>query len=237
MCGRITQIRSYIAYAREMGWDVDDFGRPVGDHPANWNIPPGTSPYMMHTFDDGRGRIDAVHWGYRPNWAVEKGLPPAINARIEKAATGAFFRPLWKSGRAIVPGDGWYEWLGEKGSKQPWYIKLKGDHPIFMAALTNFRPGREDQEGVGFVIVTTDAEGGMVDVHDRRPVVFSREDAALWMDNSLAPAQAEQLARSVSLPSDAFEWFEVGKEVNRAGNNGPHLIEPLNRDAEDAVVD
>jgi len=85
---------------------------------------------------------------------------------------------------------------------------------MIIASLTKFRPGRDDQVGVGSVIVTSDAEGGMVDAHDRLPAVFSSEDAAaLWMDNSLPPTQAEQLVRSVSLPSEAFERFEVSKEV------------------------
>jgi hypothetical protein len=42
-----------------------------------------------------------------------------------------------------------------------------------MAAITDFRPGKEMHEGSGFVIVTAAAEAGMVDVHDRRPVVLS----------------------------------------------------------------
>jgi putative SOS response-associated peptidase YedK len=81
-------------------------------------------------------------------------------------------------------------------------------------------------EGTGFVIVTAAAEGGLVDVHDRRPVVFAAGDAALWMDNGFPPEQAEQLARSLSLPPDAFEWYEVSKDVNKVGANDAHLIEP-----------
>jgi putative SOS response-associated peptidase YedK len=229
MCGRITQVLSPLVYAREMGWEVSDFDEKNNERSANWNIPPGSTPFLMHTFNDGKLHIDTVYWGYRPLWAAEKNIPPAFNAKIEKASTGAFFRPLWKSGRAIVPANGWYEWVGEKGRKQPWYIRLKNNRPMCLAALTNFRPGRDDQEGVGFVIVTTEAEGGMVDVHDRRPIVFLPKDAQLWMDNSLPFDQAEQLARSVALPSSAFEWYEVSRAVNKVSNNGPHLIDPLSR--------
>jgi len=38
---------------------------------------------------------------------------------------------MWKSGRAIVPADGWYEWTGEAGKKQPWHIRLKTRRPMF----------------------------------------------------------------------------------------------------------
>ncbi|WP_082584309.1 SOS response-associated peptidase [Noviherbaspirillum sp. Root189] len=232
MCGRITQHRSQVAYAHAMGWNVDDFGRHGGGsgRGPSWNVAPGTAPWLMHRFGDDGEHIDQVTWGYRPSWAAEKKIPIAINARIEKAATGPYFRSLWKSGRAIVPADGWYEWTGEKGHKQPWYIRRRDDRPMFLAAITGYRPEKEPGENTGFVIVTAAAEGGLVDVHDRRPVVFSAEDAALWMDNSLPPDQAEHLARAVALPPDVFEWYKVSTDVNRVGNNNAQLIEPIESD-------
>lgn len=227
MCGRITQYRSKAAYADAIGWDSTLFAAQNGDPPPRWNVAPGTLPLLMHGFVEDECRIDTVHWGYRPSWAADKSIPEAINARLEKAVTGAFFRSLWKSGRAIVPADGWFEWTGEPRHKQPWHIHLKTGQPMFLAALTNYRPDKEIREGTGFVIVTEASDAGLVDVHDRRPVVFSAEDARLWMDNSLPAEQAEQLARAVSLPTDAFAWHMVSKDVNRAGNNAPHLIEAI----------
>lgn len=227
MCGRITQHRGKIAYLKEIGWDVDAFGDLPGERIPNWNVPPGSHPWLMHRIGDGKACVDMVNWGYRPAWAAEKGIPIAINARLEKAATGSFFRALWKSGRAIVPADGWYEWTGESRHKQPWYIRLKTDRPMFMAAITDFRPDKEPTEGTGFSIVTAAAEGGLVDVHDRRPVVFSREDAELWMDITFPLEQAEHLARSMTLPSNMFEWHPVSTEVNKAANNGESLIQPI----------
>jgi len=197
------------------------------DAEPNWNVAPGSYPLLMHRFDENAEQFVRVHWGYRPEWAAEKGMSMAINARIEKALTGAFFRHLWKSGRVIVPADGWYEWTGEPRHKQPWYIRLKSDRPMFMAAITNYRPGKELHEGSGFVIITAATDGGMVDVHDRRPVVLNGQDAQLWMDPALPLEQAEWLARSTALPSEAFEWHQVSKDVNKVANNDAHLVEPL----------
>jgi putative SOS response-associated peptidase YedK len=225
MCGRISQARSEAAYAQAIGWP-DHAADSAAPHHPNWNVAPGTTPLLMHAFDEDRPGFARVGWGYRPTWAIEKRIPLAINARIEKAATGAFFRPLWKHGRCVVPADGWYEWTGEKGHKQPWYIRLRADAPMFLAALTDFRPDRPSEDA-GFVIVTAAADAGMVDVHDRRPVVFAPQDAALWMDNSLPPEQAEQLARAMTRPAGDFEWYPVSREVNKAGHNGAHLIEPV----------
>lgn len=170
--------------------------------------------------------MERLHWGYRPTWAEEKGMAMAINARIEKAATGRYFRHLWKSGRIIVPADGWYEWAGEPGSKQPWYIYSKNGRPLFLAAITNDKPGRENPEGTGFVIVTAAADTGLLDIHDRRPVVLSAQDAELWMDPHLPVEQAEQVARTGARPPEDFEWHAVSTKVNHSGNNSAALIEP-----------
>lgn len=229
MCGRITQHRGRQAYAEEMGWAQEDRARQWwhGTRTPSYNEPPGKWPDVMHTLTEGKNDFDTIHWGYRPAWAVEKGFPQQINARVENAMTKPFYRALWRAGRVIVPADGWFEWTSEKGRKLPWYIRLKIDRPMFLAAITDWRPHVPPAPESGFVIVTAASDGGMVDVHDRRPVVLAPDDARLWVDNSLPPEQAEMLARSRCLPTEAFEWFRVSTDVNKVGNNAPHLIEPV----------
>lgn len=80
-----------------------------------------------------------------------------------------------------------------------------------MAALANFGEGSENKATTGFTIVTADAVGGMLDIHDRRPVVFSAEDALLWVDEDLTSDYTEQLASAQALNSHEFEWCQVAK--------------------------
>src|SRR5687768_8582395 len=122
---------------------------------------------------------------------------PWINARVEKALTGRYFRHMFREGRVIIPGGGWFEWTVEGGKKQPWYITRKIEAPIFMAGLTNFRPYTEQNVEVGFVIVTEDCEGGMVDIHDRRPVVLEPEDAWRWMDPGTPIEEAAHITNAL----------------------------------------
>ncbi|MBC7499611.1 MAG: SOS response-associated peptidase family protein [Herminiimonas sp.] len=225
MCGRITQYQSNSIYAAELGWRVPNPSWDTARKP-NWNLPPGASALLLHCFEEGRQEMNTVHWGYTPSWAQTEKRQVS-NARIEKGAASPYFRSLWKAGRAIVPADGWYEWVGPKGNKQPWYIRLSSDRPMFLAALTDVRPDRELREGSGFVIVTAAADQGLIDIHDRRPVVLSADDAALWMDPDLPAEQAEHLARLMSLPPDAFTWYMVDRGVNNARNNSGTFIEPL----------
>lgn len=219
MCGRLDQSHSASEYFAAMQWPEQD---PVLASQAapSYNATPGSRRPLMR-FVDGRLVIDDWFWGYRAAWAAGK-VPIAINARIEKIAN-RYWSPLVKTGRAIVPADGWYEWTGEKGNKQPWHIHLTTGEPLFMAAIAATGPCREHDCEAGFVIITADAEGGMVDVHDRRPVVLSAADAKLWLDPELPHEAAEQLVRSVALGPDRFAWHAVGREVGRASSEGPQL--------------
>jgi putative SOS response-associated peptidase YedK len=101
-----------------------------------------------------------------------------------------------------------------------------------VAGLSNYRPNKPDanqQKGeVGFVIVTEDCEGGMVDIHDRKPVVLEPEDALRWLDPEAPVEEAAHTAQARSLPAEEFIWWKVGWVVNRAdpNSNGKHLLVP-----------
>jgi putative SOS response-associated peptidase YedK len=84
---------------------------------------------------------------------------------------------MFRAGRVIVPSEGWYEWTVENGKKQPWFITRVVNEPIFMAALTNFVEFAKQKVEIGVAMVTSDAEGGMINVHDRRQVVLEPDDA------------------------------------------------------------
>lgn len=225
MCGRFDQSQTARNYASAIGWldaVYDSESTPA------YNVPPGTYRPVLH-IQDGQRRVDDVYWSYQARWAKDK-VPVTINARMDKLAN-RYWRALLKSGRAIVPAEGWYEWTGDKGSKQPWHIHRKDRAPLFMLALANFGGFTENRAEAGFVLVTDDATGGMLDIHDRRPVVLDARDAELWLDPALAPDAAIELARRCALPADAFEWHKVSTRVNHAGRDGAEIAQPLEDDA------
>jgi putative SOS response-associated peptidase YedK len=136
---------------------------------------------------------------------------------------------MFREGRVITPAGGWFEWTVEDGKKQPWYISRRTGEPIFMAGVTNFRPYIQQTVECGFVIVTQDCEGGMVDIHDRRPVVLEPADAWLWMDSKTTVEEAAHIARSRSVPSEEFQWWKVSRAVNvpDPNKNGRELLAPI----------
>ncbi|KPB24124.1 Uncharacterized protein AC516_3640 [Pseudomonas amygdali pv. sesami] len=111
--------------------------------------------------------------------------------------------------------------------KQPYFIRLKSEKPMFFAALAQVHRGLEPHDGDGFVIITSASDSGMVDIHDRRPVVLTAEDARAWLDSETTPQKAEALAKEHSRIVDDFEWFPVGRAVGNVRNQGPELIQPV----------
>lgn len=235
MCGRLDQ-NDIPRLLASIEWADAVFMRSQAD--SSYNVSPGSYRPVLHAVDDALF-LDDLHWGYRASWAEAAGkIPVTINTRLEKLGS-SYWRPLMKRGRAIVPAAGWYEWTGEKGQKQPWHIHRGDRAPLYLAALTPSADPAEPSEhktGHGFTIITANTEGGLLATHDRRPLVLSAADAALWLDLDLSAEQAAHLLRSVSLPPDAFAWYRVDKAVNNARNQSAEVAAPATGpvDEEDA---
>ena len=229
MCGRFAQYRIAYEYLDKIAVQLPlPLRGGVNPEPiGRYNVCPQSMVQLLHQEHDGL-RMEPVKWGYAPSWTQGK-KPPAINARVETAATSRFFRDIWQTGRAIVPADGWYEWKKDAENpkiKQPYYITLRSGEPMFFAALGRFQRGGslEPRDGDGFVVITSSSAAGMLDIHDRRPLVLSPEYAAHWMAPDLPARESEQLALKHGLCVEEFEWRPVAKAVGNVRSEGLELI-------------
>lgn len=151
-----------------------------------------------------------------------------INATREKVAHSAYFRQVWPN-RALLCADGWYEWCSVEGqkTKQAYYIRRRDNEPLFIPAIGQFSAAAsEPRADDGFRIITADSRGGMLDIHDRRPVVLNALDARAWLSD-IGPGDADELLQAHAIAVDAFVWHPVGRDVGNPRNEGPHLIEPI----------
>ncbi|HBP6689813.1 TPA: DUF159 family protein [Pseudomonas aeruginosa] len=219
MCGRLSQYRGLHEFADALNME-GVWRNNIGTQSLQrYNVAPTTSVAVLRC-DEAGPRADLVKWGWRPHWATDRAAP--INARIEKVAHSPFFRSIWPN-RVIVPVDGWFEWVDEGGpKKQPYHIRRRDGHPALCASIGQFRNNESD----GVVIITADALGGMIDMHDRRPVVLSPTLACEWVQLNMASEQAEQMALNLGEPAELFEWYRVSTAVGNVRNQGPELILP-----------
>lgn len=229
MCGRFVMFRSMNEYVQELDPQGDLFAKVDTKPVERYNIAPSTDVQVIHT-NAGKPEISAVHWGWKReiHYPKTKVVQP-INARIETIARGRFYKTLFPDHRALIPADGWYEWVKEPGDekKQPFFIRLKTRKPMFFAGLAQVEPGPSPDEPAGMVIITADAQGGMIDVHDRRPVVLSPELAREWLSSDLTKDRAKEIARDCGQPAEDFEWYPVSKDVGNVRNKGEYLIKSI----------
>jgi putative SOS response-associated peptidase YedK len=221
MCGRYT-----LTTPAGMGLP-DRFGVPDDPEPdtlERFNVCP-TEKIAVVASDDGGRRILAPRWGLVPPWARElKGFQP-INARAETIATKAPFAELFARSdrRCLVLADGWYEWLrpeNPKGDRVPFRYTVDGGELFAFAGL--WRRNRIGGELVhSALVLTTAANRVCAPVHDRMPVVLAGPDEeAAWLEGADDPELLAPLAdaRTTARPANPA--------VNRAGVEGPELIEP-----------
>jgi putative SOS response-associated peptidase YedK len=214
MCGRYT--------LNHQQWIEDVFGSDLSRLPdvirrPRFNVAPGQ---LVLTLARGTGApvAEQMLWGIpspRPD-----GPPRMINARAENLARSPFWRTMLERSRCAIPADGFYEWKPSLGSgaKQPHWFAREHSHGFFFAGLC-----RDDAEQPSCVIITTDPNELVQDVHDRMPVMLTAEDARIWLDGTVE----EALALLRPFPSVEMTVRPVSRSVNDVARDDADVIAPV----------
>jgi len=224
MCGRFVQFSSLRTL--ETYFPIDSVS---GDIQASYNVAP-TQEVLAITHQNDR-RLEKLRWGLVPSWAKDlTGASRLINARAETAAQKPSFRAAFRRRRCLIMADGFYEWLGEKGSKQPYFIALPSNRPLGFGGLweTWKSKGAPDDDPVykSCTILTTAASESMQDIHHRMPVILQPEAYDDWLDPEIQDADRLEIVLRTHLVRK-LQYFPVSKLVNRVQNNSAENIKPL----------
>jgi putative SOS response-associated peptidase YedK len=230
MCGR---------YVSPEEAEIERFWH-IGRHNNNpfgrrFNVSPTTIIPILR-LDRSTGEIELVHarWALIPVWWREAKPPRAThNARSEEAATKAMWKVPLAESRCLIPALGWYEWkqvertdpaTGEIiKTKQPHFFHLPGDQLFaFAGVMAMWKPANEGEWQASCAILTRGAVGPAADVHDRMPVVLSKDSESAWLDPSITdPAKA--LAAAINGVTE-IEHHAVSSRVNVASNDDEGLV-------------
>jgi putative SOS response-associated peptidase YedK len=190
-----------------------------------FNVSP-TQQVVTIRQEDGKRVPSHMRWGLVPSWSKDpKSRPPLINARGEALAEKPAFRTAFKKRRCLIPATGFYEWRTEGKSKLPFNIHLPDDIPFAFAGLWDcWRGGAEPLESC--TIVTTEAIGEMVNLHDRQPVILHRHEWSVWLNPELEDMDA---LKSMIRPWDRELVFDaVDPAINNSRNEGAEFFKPGN---------
>ena len=142
---------------------------------------------------------EILKWGF-PGFDKGKLL---INARAESVKTKSTFADSFASRRCVLPAAGFYEW---DRKKEKVTFRL-GDKPILYLAGIDRPYGAEKR----FVVLTREANDSMRPVHDRMPLILTKEEVRPWVGNmeeagGILTKELPQLVAERPYEQMTFEW-------------------------------
>lgn len=213
MCGRFTFI------------DIEDIRERFNAEPIdlkpNYNVAPTQDvPVIIN------GQLSMFRWGLIPFWAKDPTIGhKMINARAETVDEKPSFKHSLQRKRCLIVADGFYEWRKEGRTKRPYRITLKNKELFGFAGLWDTWKSPTGDINSCTIITTTPNEL-MVSIHDRMPVILSRDSERVWLDQSIVDAGYLK-SLLVPYPAEAMIAYAVSSYVNSVKNNGPECMVPL----------
>lgn len=219
MCGRYSLIC------------IDDLGNrfrvhnPMIGARSKFNVAPASE--MPVIVQRENPELILMRWGLVPHWAKNPGaVHHPINARAEGLLEKPMYRPLLKSNRCLVPASGFYEWKKEGKRKVPFYFTLPGEPLFAFAGLYDTWQAPDGNPLLTYTIITCEANPLLADIHDRMPVILTRENEERWLSQD--PIALPDLARVLApYPASAMAKVAVSDLVNRPGVDDERVIRPL----------
>lgn len=117
-----------------------------------------------------KARLLPMKWGLPMN--ESKRL--VINARAETVDKRPMFRSSLLNRRCIVPANAFFEWKAEQNKKVKHKISNNSENIFSMGAIYTDN---------SFVILTMDSSEKMKSIHDRMPLILTREEEDIWLDS------------------------------------------------------
>lgn len=209
MCGR---------YSHKLTWQeihdlysIHEAGPPPNSYRENSNVAPTVAAPILIREDDEE-KVVMARWWFQPDWAKAFDTKfNMFNARTDKLQQSKAYLPAFKRGqRCLVPMNGFYEWVGPKGSKQCHFIEVEEQSAYSMAGIFNRHSNLLDKDGNAveytFTIFTTEPCASFKPYHHRMPRPVPTGEYGRWMDIDMTPEQAFNYLRPLNEEQDNMHW-------------------------------
>ena len=180
MCGRYTLFTDEDS--AEINRIIEQVNRkyPENNFKTGEIFPTNSAPVLVQEKSSLSPTL--MNWGF-PHF---KGSGVIINARAETAEEKRMFRESLKQRRCVIPSTGFYEWKQDQ-TKQKYLFRLPHLNVLYMAGIYNVFKGEPR-----YVILTTEANSSIADVHHRMPVVLPQDKLMDWVFDENKAAEIAQ---------------------------------------------
>lgn len=191
-------------------------------HKPSFNCAPGQ--ILPVITDNAPHRISLLLWGLVPSWSKASLIGNKnFNCRSESINEKPSFREPFRRQRCLVPANGYYEW--KSGAlKQAYRIFLKDDSLFAMAGIWDIWKSPDGGQLHSFSILTTEANELTAGIHQRMPLILSKEMETRW----LYTTDYKQLFSLLKpFPAEQMDYYPVSHKVNSVGNDGDELVQRM----------
>lgn len=201
------------------------FGTDVLDtYAPNFNAAP-THLLPVITLASSHG-ISTFYWGTSPEWAKNKTLSEKIiNIRAESILEKPMLKKGMMKNRCLIPADGFYAWrkVGKKTSI-PYRLVVTDQDLFSFAGIWEEFEDTDGNELHTFSIITTESNGIVATIHERMPVIFTKENEKIWLDHQ--SSENDLMKILTAYPPEKMSHYPVSPRINNANTNVPSLIVP-----------
>ncbi|MCH7403002.1 SOS response-associated peptidase [Belliella kenyensis] len=216
MCGRYSLNKSKIALEERFQAEI------LTDFNPRYNIAP-TQLLPVLTSESPKG-FSFFYWGITPDFAKNKTVAQKlINARADTVHQKVSFKSSFEKRRCLIPADGFYEWkrLGKK-TITPYRFTMHDESLFAFAGIWEEYENEKGETNHTFLILTTDANRVVQDVHDRMPVIISRENEKKWLDKYSTIEELQKML--IPYSSEEMISYTVSPLVNQVANDNPSVM-------------
>lgn len=234
MCGRYASARTDEEIASELG-----VKHVVAEAPSpSWNVAPTQHRRIVvdraeHQDSAPVRVLRSASWGLVPSWSKDRKIGHRlINARSETIVSKPAFRAAAARRRALIPADGYYEWMKIDGHTVPYFLHHPAETLMTFAGLYELWPDPEradddpDRWLWTYSVITRPAQDSLGHIHDRAPLVIPPDHWQDWLNPAIT--ERDTIARILeAIPDPELVPREVSSAVGSVRNNGPELVKPV----------
>lgn len=209
-------------------WSRYEIDAPPTHISTRYNISPSQSALVVTRNSPKKGQL--MQFGLLPFWVKEnKGY--VINARAETIFEKTMFKKGIRERRCIIPASFFFEWKRTPTVKIPYAINLKNEELFSFAGI--YGENEIDGEVIkSFAIITTISNSLMEPIHNRMPVILSRDEEDEWLDTDMI--EPERVTKYLDpYPAEKMHAWKISTLVNKPQNDFKEILLPSTRESKD----
>jgi len=164
------------------------------------------------------------YWGVTPDFGHNRPVAQKlINAKAETIHEKLSSKSSFQKRRCLIPADGFFEWkkLGKK-TRIPYRFALREEALFAFAGIWEEYETVNGESQHTFLILTTTPNEVVEEVHDRMPLILSRDQEKKWLDPYASESDLLSIFKPIS--ADFMMSYSISSLVNSIQNDSPGII-------------